>query len=455
MSFGRFRGIRLCGNWAWSLTLVALLIPAIVIAAEPKARSQAEKEEPAGPNEKPILGLWQIDTLSLSSGENIRERVEDQKKAYNAQINSDVLMLRVGKTVFGELKYDLHTNSRPWTIDVSSKDGKMLGICEHDGNQLKIALNDADKSRSSDFRNDKNDLVLLLSRPRTMSILVLDADGRNLRHLPNFDGTTIGSPEWSHDGQRLAFDGWRPALGENNRDSHIFICNVDGSGLKDLGPGCMPSWSPDDKRLTYVQYFGQDHVWIRDVDGANPELICSDAWCSQWSPVRNEIAYTKFRDNLYVYNADTKQTRELLHGQYVAVHWGMSWSPDGKWICFRGRRPDGRAETVAVHAEGDEKGFKVLIPTDAMPDIKAAGMTSSWGGNGNQIVATIIRKSQPVPKPYIFDFTGKAPPMPFPGFPADWLSGDIAWSSDGKRIAITGQRVEGEKSAAATGGSAS
>ena len=70
-----------------------------------------------------------------------------------------------------------------------------------------------------------------------------------------------GSPSWSSDGGRIAFDSLRDGNGE------IYVMNADGSGqtrlTDDPGFDGSPSWSPDGSRIAFQSF--------RDGD-ANPEI---------------------------------------------------------------------------------------------------------------------------------------------------------------------------------------
>ena len=58
-----------------------------------------------------------------------------------------------------------------------------------------------------------------------------------------------GSPSWSPDGQRIAFD--------SNRDGdwELYVMNADGSEVRKLtqndGSDYYPAWSPDGQRIAF------------------------------------------------------------------------------------------------------------------------------------------------------------------------------------------------------------
>ena len=59
--------------------------------------------------------------------------------------------------------------------------------------------------------------------------------------------------------------------------SHLLTCQADGQGLKDLGTGAMPSWSPDGKRITFSCYDPRG-VWTMNADGTSRELLDAEGW---------------------------------------------------------------------------------------------------------------------------------------------------------------------------------
>lgn len=82
---------------------------------------------------------------------------------------------------------------------------------------------------------------------QTGSIFVINADGTGLRRVVNLGGLTLGrgnltnSPTWSPDGTKIAF-----ASGRKATSTHIYLVNLDGSGLVRLtdrpAPDAYPAW---------------------------------------------------------------------------------------------------------------------------------------------------------------------------------------------------------------------
>src|SRR5207249_6384712 len=94
-------------------------------------------------------------------------------------------------------------------------------------------------------------------------ISIMNADGTGLTQLTHspFNG---GNPNWSPDGQHIAFHSTRDGVGQ------IFVMNVDGTGLIQLTHNAFnnfaPAWSPN----------GQQIAFYSDRDGDN-EIFTMDA----------------------------------------------------------------------------------------------------------------------------------------------------------------------------------
>jgi uncharacterized protein (TIGR03067 family) len=403
----------------------------------------ADQTADAQKGDWPLVGTWHGLSVSIPLGNGNIKTLTDDDGAVSLVVSEKTITLRVGAAVLAEMTYEADPKQKPCSIDLKTKDGEMLGIYQVGAERLSISINDKAKGRPKDFRPGANDMVLLLRRVYPVSLYTIDADGSNLRRvltMPEF--TFIGSPEMSPDGRKIAFDTWRATMGEQCGDARIFVVNADGGEAKDLGFGAMPSWSPDEKQLTCSQYGKRENVqrgvWIMNADGSDPQLIDANGWASQWSPKNNEIAYVSYGNDgaeLTVYDVAKKTSRTLpLEKTYRQIIWGLTWSPDGKWVCFKGDLTDGGSEIAAVSAEEGKKGFKVVLPSDAKPEIDKADATIGWGGAENQIVLSTQSKTDGKPRLYFYDFAGVAAPKPVPGIPADWYSFGPAASADGKVV---------------------
>ena len=198
----------------------------------------------------------------------------------------------------------------------------------------------------------------------------------------------------------------------------------------------MPSWSPDGKQLVYCQY--GPGVSIINADGSDPQPVDQQAWGARWCPKRNEIAYVANDNgaNICIYDVAKKERRMLLERSYAQIRWPFQWSPDGAWICFWGTLGNGETEIAAVRAEGEAKGFKTLLSSAAMREIKELHAIA-WGGTGKDILLSMKSDTDRTLKLYTLDFAGGKPPRLLPGEPANYVIYDVAYSPDGKKLVFS------------------
>ena len=189
-------------------------------------------------------------------------------------------------------------------------------------------------------------------------IFLTDANGNGQTRIsPDSSyGVDDTDPSWSPDGRQLAFASTRP---DNNSGWHIWVMNVDGSGLHELNGdwGTEPSWSPDGSRIAYVGLTG---IAVAGADGTGAhQLVAQPAdrydGGPDWSPDGRSLAFARrtFDGNssdLHVVDADGSNDRQLTGG---AADYRPSWSPDGSRLAFDRRpTPGGKAQLYSVDAEG-------------------------------------------------------------------------------------------------------
>ncbi len=386
-----------------------------------------------------LQGPWRAVSM-VQNGERLSEA---NVRRLILVFSEKTIVMRVGETVAAETAYTLDTHSTPPAIDMTFKGQATLGIYERAGDNLRICLNDLGKGRPKRIPASPGadcDMDLLLYRAdRDWHLLhVLDADGGNARLLVTHpEYTEHGSPEWSLDNSKIAFDACRMILGESWSTSHVLKCRADGQGLKDLGPGAMPSWAPDGKRITFSSYAPRG-VWIMNADGTGRELLDPQGWGAEWCPKGNKIAYTRSTlggANICVRDLAQNTSRDLLEERYRQVYWGMAWSPDGRWIAFKGVTPE-KAELAVVSAEGQKEGFRVLV-SGGTGEVRDIVDNVSWSPDGKQVLTALITQGNPLAQLHAVDLEGKAPPKPLPKQDKGRSQSSMAWSFDGKQILVT------------------
>jgi TolB protein len=135
------------------------------------------------------------------------------------------------------------------------------------------------------------------------SLYVVTSSGTDAHVVATVQGEPeVGHLSWSPDGTTLLFDTW----------FSIYTVGADGSHLTTLVAGdhpysgpYFPSWSPDGKRILYLN------------------TPCTDIWCHRPYEVWVMNADGTQKDRLFYHSIDT-----------VADFAPPVWSPDGQQIAF-------------------------------------------------------------------------------------------------------------------------
>ena len=156
-------------------------------------------------------------------------------------------------------------------------------------------------------------------------IWVMDADGENQRNLTNHIAGDW-QPDWSPDGRQIAFTSDRNSDWEFDiwgGNSEVYVMSTDGTNLINLtkhpAKDGSPDWSPDGTRIAFnSNRDGNREVYVMNADGTNPINLTNHPARDvgpDWSPDGTRIAFSTNRDGnwekkpndnweVYVMNAD-------------------------------------------------------------------------------------------------------------------------------------------------------
>ena len=197
--------------------------------------------------------------------------------------------------------------------------------------------------------------------PRLATVRVALPGGKARRLATG--GDVAASPE----GARIAFDA------DVGGSTHVFVQSTAGSGLRDLGRGLGPQWSPDGTRLLVYRYESGTSKRFAIVPLAGTtRLELGVASEASWSPDGTRIALAA--GQLTVVAAGSGAVvRRLGDGANPA------WSPDGSRLAFsRFADPDG--ETVLVSALDGSP------PTMAGQPGQVDSVYIAWSFDGKRLV---------------------------------------------------------------------
>jgi Tol biopolymer transport system component len=191
-------------------------------------------------------------------------------------------------------------------------------------------------------------------------------------------------PAVSPDGARMAY-----AVGGNNPD--IIEIPFDGSPARNLVATTRiegdPFWSPSGEEFAYVtDVSGAEEIWIRDRKGhARPVATQKDFTnfrgpvnfhSPHFSPDGTRLAYVS-ETSIWVSPVAGGTPFRVFQGRVAGF--GVSWSPDGKWIVSRNRTETGKEVLLKIRASGQGA---------PEPIADGASENAAWSPSGQWIFDT-------------------------------------------------------------------
>lgn len=240
---------------------------------------------------------------------------------------------------------------------------------------------------------DGSQIAFTSTRNGRYDVFVMNADGTNVVNLTRTaqrpDGTKAHDwmPEWSPDGQWLAF------ASDRSGSREIWIIKPDGTGARRLtatDTAEHPDWAPDGRTLLLGSFNGTTDVSIYRVDVETGQVTAwqdtarSEHWTDQ-HPAQG-VAFHWHRDPdfpqrrrgaLWVRAPGAADPTLLARCPFDnrECFEAPSWSPDGQWVVFHGNTwsgsgpppPEPRELFVVNVATGSVKRVTWNTTQDAAP----------------------------------------------------------------------------------------
>ena len=206
-------------------------------------------------------------------------------------------------------------------------------------------------------------------------------DGSGLRKLVEEAGE-VAFPLWSPPGDRIVYlvraDLQTPATLKVYDFQNGLASTVSQNALADiLGP--TMSWSPDGRRLAFVDATAGGRLSIYDVDKAQLlDLPDVPARTVDWSPSKDELALAGpaqgvQETDLYLVDDDGDNLRPLL--ERPGLESGPRWSPNGELLAFWSA-PPGRPD----------RRLLLVLPADSEQPIELTpGFGAAWTADSGRL----------------------------------------------------------------------
>jgi TolB protein len=235
-------------------------------------------------------------------------------------------------------------------------------------------------------------------------LYVVDADGsQRVRIAREIWIAGHEHPSWSRDGRQIVFSG---ESGPDRNDERLFIVNVDGSGMAQLGldrPAdplrrLLPAWSPDGRWISFQAIpaslpADESQLYVIRPDGRDEHRLLTPGryfWPPgpAWEPRTNNPRLTfaggdlRFAD-IYVYDVNVDRATVLSGDR--ADEAGPSWSPDGRRVAWFSSDAAGNDSIKIAYVDGSNS--VQAIPADGISRAVA------WSPDGTKLYGTNANKT--------------------------------------------------------------
>ena len=259
----------------------------------------------------------------------------------------------------------------------------------------------------------------------------------------------IADPDWSSDGSQIVF------CIKGGESPTLHSININGSGLKEIGPGFDPSWSPIEDKIAY-ELNGQ--IYTMNSNGQDITQLTTGYSSVQpaWNPDGTKIIYTYYgaeKASIWIMNADGSRKTQLTtsaDGECALP----SFSYDGLrivytkgplWNTSLERLPTATNEIWIMNLNGSNK-HKIYTSSDSYQWI----FQRAWNKNNEILFMKNPLQDRKIPEMFVINSDGTdSRRMVDPlknsfGIPISFYL-DPVWDNNGIKIVAARKIIDGQQ----------
>jgi Tol biopolymer transport system component len=252
-------------------------------------------------------GIWVINSRS----HEIKKLTDEQGSGFGfswSNTGKEIVCIITdyeGKKPFNQLKIFDIENDSSWTVTNGKQRFRGLPRWSIDDQQVyimgkrKIHIFESKLKKSEAMTTPQNKQMVFL---KSGKIVVETFDQVTEKVFEPVNGMGIINLVISPDRRKMAFE----VYGGN-----MYVMNVDGTGLTDLGVGYRPQWCPDGEYLAYMiteddgYRFTQSDIYTIKIDGSDKTNLTNTndilEMNPSWSPEGNRIVFDNYNEgSIYV-----------------------------------------------------------------------------------------------------------------------------------------------------------
>jgi len=259
----------------------------------------------------------------------------------------------------------------------------------------------------------------------------------------------IADPDWNPDGSQIVF------CIKGREAPTLHLINADGNGLKEIGLGFDPSWSPLGDKIAY-ELDGQ--IYTMGLNGENITQLTTEHTNGQpaWNLDGTKIVYAHYgteKPSIWIMNSDGSRKTRLTastDGECTFPSFGYD---DSKIVYTKGpiwdvnfdKLPKAPNEIWIMDSDGSNK-HQIYAPSDSYQWI----FQRAWNKNNEILFAESPLQEREIPEVGVINSDGSnlryilIPPKNFLGIPECFYL-DPVWDNTSTKIVAVRKIIEGSQ----------